>query len=155
MAILLFLTPVIISGNSSVCAKRMLHSKIPEQGFYGNVYILLTYISVFFSFLTFFIEFSKQTKKTRKKLLLKCPNLLIDVFLGALITSEILLVFSTIVFRNSQLSKQYVRLIRNQTLKLNSDNTRICFEHFRRRKKKNNKIKNICPYYLHMTNYDE
>ena len=39
--------------------------------------------------------------------------------------------------KNSRLRKQYVHLIRNQTLKLNSDNTRICSEHFEGGRKKN------------------
>ena len=39
--------------------------------------------------------------------------------------------------KNSRLRKQYVHLIRNQTLKLNSDNTRICSKHFEGGRKKN------------------
>lgn len=49
--------------------------------------------------------------------------------------------------KDGDLRKQYVRLIRNKTLKLDSDNTRICSKHFEGGKKLNRKqLPSIFPW---------
>ena len=49
--------------------------------------------------------------------------------------------------KDSRLRTEYVRLIRNKTLKLNSDNTRICSEHFEGGRKMNSdNLHSIFPW---------